>query len=106
MSSTLTTGTPRSVQPTRGVIFTILQTLAPLLFAVIAGYGAVRYAEGTTNQRIQNLEAQSKSQDEQLRHTNDKTITREEFQQFIDTTREDLREIKSDVRAIRSDLKR
>ena len=83
----------------------VLQMAAPVALAIVAGYGTVRYAEGTTTQKINNLEDQTRTQQQEIQRANDRAITRAEFQQFIDSTREDLREIKSDVRAIRSDLK-
>lgn len=94
--------TLESTKPTGGLLMAVLKAVGPALFAVVVGYGGVRYAEGQTHQRLKTVEAQQQEQ----KSVNDKLITRDEFKQFMEATREDLREIKQDVRAIRSDLQR
>ena len=98
MSQTLTNQTNNS----RGqrLVATIVSHVAPIALAMIAGYGGVKFAQGTTQQRLRTLENQSQLQQQDQQRANDRAITREEFKLFVDSTREDLREIKTDVRAI------
>jgi len=79
----------------RSVWLSLLEKLGPILLAVAFAYGTVKYTEGQTQQRLADLESDSKG-----------FVSREEFKQFTEGAREDLREIKQDVRAIRSDLQR
>jgi uncharacterized protein HemX len=83
----------------------LIESLPAILLAIVAGYGAVRFTEGQTQQRLTTVEARSKENQDAIEKRDDRYVIREEYKQFIDATREDLREIKQDVRAIRSDLR-
>jgi sensor c-di-GMP phosphodiesterase-like protein len=80
---------------------TILQFLLPVILAIVAGYGAVQYASGETQAKINELDRRLKEQSDNLNRTADRMITRDEMRQFIEATRDDLREIKNDIRALR-----
>jgi hypothetical protein len=69
--------------------------VAPFLLSVAAAYGASQFLQGRTAERLQTHE----NQQEQM-------VTREELKLYIDLTRDDLREIKENMRALRSDLGR
>lgn len=68
----------------------LLLAVAPIIVSVGLAYGTAKFAQGETRESIQTL----KKQQEQM-------VTREELRQYIDATREDLREIKKDIREIR-----
>src|SRR2546421_3443087 len=84
----------------------LFESLPAVVLAIVAGYGAVRYTEGQTQQRLTTVEARAQENHDAIEKRDDRYVTREEFKQFLDTTRDDLKEIKTDVRAIRSDLQR
>jgi len=73
----------------------LLSTLGPLVLCVAGAYGATMLAQGEQRNKISTLEKQA----EQM-------VTRDELKLYIDLTRDDLREIKENMRALRSDLGR
>ncbi len=83
----------------------LLSKLGPILLSAAMGYGAVQFAQGQTQTRIKQLEDHTKGLADARELDIQRFVTRDEFKLFIDATRDDLREIKTDVRAIRSDLK-
>lgn len=72
----------------------LIKTAGGLLGSLILAYGATQFALGQNNNRLNTLEKQQ----EQM-------VSREEFKVYMDSTREDLREIKQNVRDIRSELR-
>lgn len=82
-------------------LLSILQIVGPVLLAMVAGYGAVRFAEGDTQARLKTIETQQTTQIE----TNKQFMTREEMKLFMDATTRELNLIHDDVKAIRSDLR-
>lgn len=83
----------------------LLRTVGPFVLAVVGGFGMVRFTEGDTLARLKGVEEETKSVAEARELDAQRFVTREEFKQFVDATRDDLREIKTDVRAIRSDVR-
>jgi hypothetical protein len=73
----------------------VLLAVAPFFLSVVAAYGASQYLQGRTGERLDTIEKKQ-----------EQTVTREELKLYIDLTREDLREIKENMRALRSDLGR
>jgi hypothetical protein len=86
---------PYSTSPKAFSLSNALLTLAPFFLAVVAAYGASEFLQGRTSERLSNLEQQQKQM-----------VTREELKLYMDLTRDDLREIKDNMRALRSDLGR
>lgn len=72
-----------------------LTAIIPIAFSVLGAYGAARFAQGQQSTKLQTLEDQVKL-----------CVTREELKMYIDLTRDDLRDIKENMRALRSDLGR
>jgi ABC-type transporter MlaC component len=93
------TNEPRSLNGKTALL--VLQFVLPLIIAIAGAYGTVRYTAGEQMQRIDNLERQIKADRDDLNKIMDRQITREEFKQFIDATRNDLSEIKTDIREAR-----
>lgn len=79
----------------------LFKFVGPLLLAIFGAYGTVKFAEGQTQQRLTDVEAQQTEQ----KKVNDKMLTRDEFKQFSDATIRELGLIHDDVRGIRSDLR-
>lgn len=79
-----------------------VQVLLPVVLAVIAGYGAVKYSAGETTQQIRALEQQVEANRLEVERIRNTSVTREEMRLFIDQARSDLKEIKDDVREIRN----
>jgi len=97
---------PSAPSFTQRALQKFLESLPAIALAIVAGYGSVRFTEGLTQQRLTTVEARTKENYEAIEKRDDRYVIREEFKNFIDGTREDLREIKADVRAIRGSLSR
>ena len=80
----------------------VLQFVLPVILAIVAGYGSVKYASGETQQKLLDLERRVQSNTEKVDKMNERVVTREELRQFIDATRSDLTDIKTDIRAMRN----
>jgi hypothetical protein len=72
-----------------------LTSIVPIALSMIGAYGATRFAQGQQSTKIKTLEDQVKL-----------CVTREELKMYIDLTRDDLKDIKENMRALRSDLGR
>lgn len=85
-------------------ILSLMQWLLPVVLSLAAGWGGAQFAQGASAQRLVTVEAQVQTNRQErqaeTRELRDKTITREEF----DLIRDDLREIKVDVRELRQAL--
>lgn len=84
-----------------GVPMAAFQILLPIVLSIVAGYGAVRYTSGETAQQIQELNRRSLANKAEIDSFRANAVTREELRIFIDSAREDLKEIKDDIRALR-----
>lgn len=84
----------------------LLRMAGPFLLAAAAGWGAVKFSEGQTQTRLTNVEDKAKAVAQQRESDIQRFVTQDQFKQLIDATRDDLREIKEDVRAIRADVQR
>jgi len=73
----------------------LVLAIGPVVLSVGLAYGATMLAQGEQRNKISTLEKQA----EQM-------VTRDELKLYIDLTRDDLREIKENMRALRSDLGR
>ena len=89
--------------PTTNIKFLwpVLQFTLPLILAIIAGYGSVKYATGENQAKMQSLEQQVKDNRSDLNKMIDNQITRREMQLYIDQTKADLADIKADLRELR-----
>lgn len=79
-----------------------LQWLAPLALSAVIGYGGAQYAQGRNETRLSHVETLTEKA--KTEHAN--FVTRDEFRLAVEATRDDLREIKADVRAMRQELSR
>jgi uncharacterized protein YPO0396 len=79
----------------------VLQFILPVILAIIAGYGSVRYASGETQQRLTDLDRRVQANTEKLEKMNERMISRDEMKQFIDSMRSDQTDIKNDIRSLR-----
>lgn len=84
-----------------GIPLIVIQVLLPIVLSIIAGYGAVRYTSGATQQELQELNRRSLANKAEIDQLRANSVTREEMRLFIESAREDLTEIKADIRAIR-----
>lgn len=89
--------------PTSNVKFLwpVLQFTLPLILAIIAGYGSVKYATGENQAKVQAMEQQIKDNRSDLNRMIENQITRREMQLYIDQTKADLQDIKEDLRELR-----
>jgi hypothetical protein len=79
-------------------IWAVLQWAGPLVLSAFVAYGSVQFAQGTNAQRLATVERDlAKAKDE---HSN--FISRDEF----GLMRDDLKEIKADLRELRRFLTR
>lgn len=83
------------------LLWTILQFTLPLILAIVAGYGSVKYASGENQARMNSVEQQVKDNRADLNKMIDNNISRREMQLYIDQTKSDLKEIKEDLRELR-----
>jgi hypothetical protein len=74
-------------------LWSLVQWLAPILLSLAAGWGGVQFAQGSNAQRLTTLERDVRDQKEEHKSF----VTRDEF----GLLREDIREIKTDVRELR-----
>lgn len=91
--------TPPTLNPK--LLWTILQFTLPLILAIVAGYGSVKYAAGENEARMNSVEQQVKDNRADLNKVIDNNISRREMQLYIDQTKSDLKEIKEDLRELR-----
>jgi hypothetical protein len=80
----------------------VLQFILPVILAIIAGYGSVKYSSGETQQRLANDEAKIEEMRKQLEYMRSNSISREEMKIFMDGQSETLRTIQTDIREIRN----
>lgn len=83
------------------LLWTILQFTLPLILAIVAGYGSVKYASGENQARMNSVEAQVKANRDDLNKITENNISRREMQLYIEQTRSDLADIKEDLRELR-----
>lgn len=86
---------------TGGIPIIAVQVLLPVVISIIAGYGAVKYSSGETQQRLEELHRVTLTNKEEIERVRNNAVTREEMRLFIESARQDLQEIKADIRAIR-----
>ena len=84
-----------------GIPMVVLQVILPILMAIIAGYGAVKYTSGETTQQLNELTRRSEWNRDQIEKIRANSVSREEMRLFIEQARADLAEIKADIRAMR-----
>jgi F0F1-type ATP synthase membrane subunit b/b' len=87
--------------PNPKVLWAVLQFILPVILAMIAGYGAVKYTAGETQAKIAELERRVTENRADVNRLTENQITRREMQQYIDQTKTDLQEIKQDLRELR-----
>lgn len=87
---------------TGGIPIIAVQVLLPVVLAVIAGYGSVKYSSGETTQQIRALQQQVEANKQEVERIRSTSVTREEMRLFIEQARQDLQDIKMDVREIRN----
>lgn len=84
-----------------GVPVIAIQVLLPVILSIIAGYGAVRFSSGETTQHLQELERTALRNREDINTLRSNSVTRDEMRLFMESARNDLQEIKADIRAMR-----
>ena len=82
-------------------VFTVVQFILPVILAMAAGYGAVKYSSGETQQKLMELQRRMTENRDDMNKVIDNQITRRKMQLYIDQTRSDLTDIKNDVRELR-----
>lgn len=87
---------------TGGIPMIAVNVLLPVLLSVIAGYGAVKYSAGDTDRAIKDLQRQVEINRLEIERVRTIAVTRDEMKLFIDQARQDLQDIKSDLREIRN----
>ena len=75
-------------------------TFIPIALSMIGAYGATRFAQGQQTTKLKTLEDQLETLADHVKLC----VTREELKMYIDLTRDDLKDIKENMRALRSDL--
>ncbi len=88
--------------PTNGKGLEITKFVLPLVLAIAGAWGTMKYTSGQTEQRLQNLESKVKISEDNIEKMNNRTMSREEMKFFMDTTRDNLKEIKDDLRTLRN----
>jgi hypothetical protein len=100
-----------------GPIVRTVRFIAPGLVTILIGWGTVQFSQGRNAQRLDNVERDleqtlrrqefqiwANEQKDMLRSTNQKAdnlVTREEFRQFTEQNREQLRDLKEDLRTLK-----
>lgn len=84
---------PPAKQP---LILSLVQWLLPVLLSLAAGWGGVRFAQGADAQRLSTVERDVRD----AKAEQGRLVTRDEF----GLLREDIGDIKTDVRELRREL--
>lgn len=79
-----------------------VQVLLPVVLAIVAGYGAVKYSSGDTDRALRDLQRGVELNRLEIERVRSIAVTRDEMKLFIDQARQDLQDIKSDLREIRN----
>lgn len=79
----------------------LLQFTLPVILAIIAGYGSVKYTSGETQSKLIELERRIEANTEAISRVSERAIPRSEIQLYMEFTKENFEEIKRDLRAIR-----
>ena len=79
-------------------ILSLLQWLLPILISLAAGWGGVQFAQGTNAQRLSTIERDVR----EAKAEHERFVTRDEF----GLLREDIGDIKTDVRELRRELRK
>lgn len=85
-----------------GIPILVVQIVLPMLLAIVTGYGAVKFTEGETLQKIQALDKRIEENRMQIETVRTGSVSREEMRLFIEQARQDLADIKSDIRSMRA----
>jgi hypothetical protein len=83
-------------------VLMVLQFILPVVLAIIAGYGSVRYASGENQAKQADLERRVKADEEMLQKLSDRMATKDDVKNLSDILRGDLQDIKTDIRALRN----
>jgi hypothetical protein len=91
------------LHPVGGIPIIAVQVLLPMALSMVAGYGAVKYTQGQTEQHLQEVDRRSAYSQVEIDRVRQNAVSREELKIFIDSMRGDLQDIKTEIRAMRQE---
>jgi hypothetical protein len=99
MDATLIAG--RIISPRARRILRLLRLVGPAVLSAFVAWGAVQFAQGRNAERLDNAEKQT----EETKHAVGLNLTREEFRSWTEENRENFRQVREDIRALRGSTK-